>query len=223
MDTFITVFDNALRTLFAPANALRTCPKPAIREENKQDERVPLTAAQERHAQSLMRVNHTGEICAQALYTAQALVTQNPRLRTHFLTAAQEETDHLAWTEQRIKELGGRTSLLNPFWYAGAFAIGAVAGKMGGDTVSLAFVVETENQVEAHLASHLVQNESSANRFSALPNQDFASRAIVEQMKVDEAEHAKEALAAGAVEIPLPIRFLMRGAAKVMTTLAYKI
>lgn len=158
-----------------------------------------------------MRVNHVGEVCAQALYTAQAAATRDPVLRRHFEESSKEETDHLAWTKQRLDALGSRPSLLNPLWYAGAFALGLVAGRAGGDRVSLGFVVETERQVEAHLQSHL----------SRLPVDDHASRAIVAQMKEDEARHAQSAQAAGAVDLPEPARQLMRVAAKVMTTTAH--
>ena len=157
-----------------------------------------------------MRVNHVGEVCAQALYTAQAMATRNPRLRQQFEAAAREETDHLAWTLERLDELGSRPSLLNPLWYAGAFGLGLVAGRFG-DKVSLGFVVETERQVEAHLASHL----------SRLPPADQASRAIVAQMKADEAQHADDALDAGAMPLPAAVKALMRTAAKVMTTTAH--
>jgi ubiquinone biosynthesis monooxygenase Coq7 len=151
-------------------------------------------------------------VCAQALYTAQAAVTRDPALKAHFLEAAREETDHLAWTHQRLDELGAHASLLNPLWYAGAFGLGLVAGRFG-DPLSLGFVAETERQVEAHLDSHL-------NR---LPAADTASRAVVEQMKRDEARHAAQALAAGAIELPAPAKALMRLASRVMTTLAHRI
>jgi ubiquinone biosynthesis monooxygenase Coq7 len=160
-----------------------------------------------------MRVNHVGEVCAQALYTAQALATKNEGLRTHLQAACEEETDHLAWTEERLKQLGGHTSLLNPLWYAGAFGIGFLAAKLGGDAMSLGFVVETEKQVEAHLQSHMQR----------LPENDHASRAIVAQMKADEMRHAQEAQAAGAVELPAPIKGLMRVAAGVMTAVAHRV
>lgn len=165
-----------------------------------------------REAGALMRVNHVGEICAQALYTAQALATPNPRLREQFARASAEETDHLAWTRQRLDELGARPSLLNPLWYAGAFAIGLAAGRMG-DRMSLGFVVETERQVEAHLQSHLQR----------LPSQDHVSRAIVTQMQADEARHADDAALAGGAELPQPVKALMRAAARVMTTVAHHI
>lgn len=167
--------------------------------------------AQERsHAAALMRVNHVGEVCAQALYTAQALATTNPALRQQFEQAAREETDHLAWTRGRLDELGARPSLLNPLWYAGAFAIGLATGRMG-DRISLGFVVETERQVEAHLQEHL----------DRLPAGDHASRAIVVQMKDDEGAHARIAETAGAVPLPAPVKLAMRAAAKVMTTTAH--
>ena len=156
-----------------------------------------------------MRVNHVGEICAQALYEAQALGTPDPRLREAFMAAAREEVDHLAWTEQRIRELGGRPSLLNPLWYGGAFAIGLLAARLG-DRVSLGFMAETENQVEQHLQGHL----------DRLPAADQTSRAIVEQMRADEVRHGQAATALGGAELPLPARLAMRAAAKLMTTTA---
>jgi ubiquinone biosynthesis monooxygenase Coq7 len=161
---------------------------------------------------ALMRVNHVGEVCAQALYQAQALTAGSPQLREQMLAAAREETDHLAWTQERLRELKDRPSLLNPLWYAGSFAIGLVAGRLG-DAASLGFVVETERQVEAHLAGHLER----------LPAHDLASRAIVEQMKQDEARHAEDALAAGAAPVPAPVKALMRAAASVMTTVAHRV
>jgi ubiquinone biosynthesis monooxygenase Coq7 len=157
-------------------------------------------------------VNHVGEVCAQALYTAQALAAPNAQLRSHFEQAAGEETDHLAWTADRLKELGARPSFLNPLWYAGAFGLGLLAGRFG-ERVSLGFVVETERQVEQHLQSHLQR----------LPAHDHASRAIVVQMKEDEAAHAAQALDAGGLELPPPVKLAMRAAAKVMTTTAHYI
>ena len=171
-----------------------------------------LLPQERRHAAALMRVNHVGEVCAQALYTAQALTTRDPGLRAQFERAAEEETDHLAWTAERLAELNDRPSLLNPLWYAGAFGLGLIAGRLG-DQASLGFVVETEKQVEAHLQSHL----------DRLPAADHASRAIVAQMKDDEAGHAAQAMAAGAIELPAPARALMRLAARVMTTTAHYI
>jgi ubiquinone biosynthesis monooxygenase Coq7 len=159
-----------------------------------------------------MRVNHVGEVCAQALYQAQALSTSDARLRDQMLQAAREEIDHLAWTEARLAALGAHRSLLNPLWYAGAFGIGLLAGRLG-DRVSLGFVIETERQVEQHLAGHLER----------LPEHDIESRAIVAQMKADEAEHAEQALAAGGADLPLPVKHLMRAAARVMTTTAHHV
>jgi 3-demethoxyubiquinol 3-hydroxylase len=167
----------------------------------------------QRHlAGALMRVNQVGEVCAQALYNAQALATRDPALRSHFERASREETDHLAWTQQRLRELGAHTSWLNPLWYAGAFGIGLAAGR-AGDAVSLGFVVETERQVERHLAGHLER----------LPDCDQASRTIVRQMQADEARHAVQAQNAGAVELPAPVRWMMRAAARVMTRTAHYI
>jgi ubiquinone biosynthesis monooxygenase Coq7 len=159
-----------------------------------------------------MRVNHVGEVCAQALYVAQAASTPDASLRAHFLEAAREETDHLAWTQQRLDALGARPSLLNPLWFAGAFGLGLIAGRLG-DPLSLGFVAETERQVEAHLDSHL----------GRLPAGDTESRAVVEQMKRDEARHAAEAVGAGARELPLPAKALMRMASRVMTTVAHRV
>jgi ubiquinone biosynthesis monooxygenase Coq7 len=159
-----------------------------------------------------MRVNHVGEVCAQALYQAQALTARTPELRDRMQAAAKEELDHLAWTAQRLQELGDRPSLLNPLWYAGSFAIGVLAGRLG-DARSLGFVIETERQVEQHLAGHL----------DRLPASDDRSRAIVEQMRADERRHADDALDAGGQVLPAPARWLMRAAAKVMTTTAHRI
>ncbi len=197
--------DTALRTLFARPHA--QTPSPAFGYEEH-----ALRLEDRRLAGALMRVNHVGEVCAQALYSAQASVTQNPALRQQLLDAAREETDHLAWTQERLDALGARPSLLNPLWYAGAFAIGWAAAKVG-DAVSLGFVVETERQVSAHLQSHLER----------LPAEDLASRAVVAQMQADEERHAEDALHAGAMELPAPVRGLMRLAAKVMTTTAHHI
>jgi len=206
MDTLLTTVGRALRTVFAHHQASRANPAGGLSD-------ISLSDAEKRKASALMRVNHVGEVCAQALYTAQALATKNEPLCRQLQAACEEETDHLAWTEERLKQLGGHTSLLNPIWYAGAFGIGFVAAKLGGDPMSLGFVVETERRVEAHLQSHL----------QLLPVNDQCSRTIVWQMKADEMRHAQEALAAGAVELPAPIKGLMRAAAKVMTTVAYKL
>jgi ubiquinone biosynthesis monooxygenase Coq7 len=203
MDRLLGAADSALRTLFAQPRATRACPVVP-------GDATVLTASERRHAAGLMRVNHVGEICAQALYTSQAMATRDPALRQHFECAAREETDHLAWTQTRLEQLDARPSLLNPLWYAGAFTLGLVAGRLG-DPVSLGFVVETERQVESHLESHL----------DRLPQGDHASRAIVAQMKTDEAAHAAQAQAEGARELPALAKAVMRAAAKVMTTTAY--
>lgn len=209
LDALLTAADTALRTLFAPARAARPTPVPQT---DVLESETPLSAAEQQLSAALMRVNHVGEVCAQALYTAQALSTGNASLRQHFTRACIEETDHLAWTRQRLDALGSHPSLLNPLWYAGAFGIGLLAGRLG-DRVSLGFVVETERQVEAHLMSHLNQ----------LPAQDHRSRAIVAQMAQDEVKHALEAQKAGAMELPTPVQGLMKAAARVMTTVAHRI
>lgn len=205
MDPLLEAADSALRTLFARPHASQPTPQAA-------EAPTELSAAERQQAAALMRVNHVGEICAQALYTAQAAVTRDPALRAQLLQAAHEETDHLAWTAQRLDELGDRPSLLNPLWYAGAFGLGLFAGRMG-DPLSLGFVAETERQVEAHLDSHLTR----------LPAHDGASRAIVARMKEDEARHARWALDEGAAELPAPAKALMRVAARVMTTVAHRL
>jgi ubiquinone biosynthesis monooxygenase Coq7 len=205
MDAFLTAADNALRTLFATPRAAEASPA------NGHSEGT-MTPAQRKLAGSLMRVNHVGEVCAQALYTAQAAVTRDDSLRGHLLEAAREETDHLAWTRERLDALGARPSVLNPLWFAGAFALGLVAAKVS-DRVSLGFVAETENQVAAHLAGHLKR----------LPMEDQASRAVVARMKDDEERHAAQALAEGATRLPPPVQALMRAAAKVMTSTAHHV
>jgi ubiquinone biosynthesis monooxygenase Coq7 len=204
-DPVLTAADAALRTLFARPHATRAMPPPA-------QPPGEMSEGERRETGALMRVNHVGEVCAQALYTAQAAVARDPALRAQFIEAAHEETDHLAWTRQRLDELGARPSMLNPLWYAGAFGLGLVAGRLG-DPLSLGFVAETERQVEAHLDSHL----------DRLPPADSASRAVVEQMKLDEARHAAQAVDAGAAELPPPVRALMRAASRVMTTVAHRI
>ena len=204
-DSLIAAADTALRTLCGTGHAARRCP-PA------RGDAAPLDEAQRRLSASLMRVNHVGEVCAQALYSSQALSTRNNDLRRQFAHAARDETDHLVWTQRRLTELNARPSLLNPLWYAGAFGIGLLAGRLG-DAASLGFVVETERQVEQHLATHLER----------LPDNDLASRAIVDQMKVDEAGHAADAESAGAVRLPAPARWAMRLAARVMTGTAHYI
>jgi ubiquinone biosynthesis monooxygenase Coq7 len=218
-DALILAADSALRTLFATPRAARPTPKPQTMLTPATDGALtaPPTAAltddEKSLSAALMRVNHVGEVCAQALYTGQALASKDPVLRQQLDAACREETDHLAWTHERLAQLNSRPSLLNPLWYAGAFAIGYGAGKLGGDKLSLGFVVETENQVEAHLASHM----------SHLPANDLASKAIVAQMKTDEVAHARMAQKAGAIELPEPVKRLMGAAAKVMTTVAHRI
>ncbi|ACC71855.1 conserved hypothetical protein [Paraburkholderia phymatum STM815] len=175
-------------------------------------EHVELTDEERAHSAGLMRVNHVGEVCAQALYQAQKMATRSPALKQAFEHAAREEEDHLAWTYKRLEALQSRPSLLNPLWYAGALAIGFAAGRLG-DRVSLGFMAETERQVELHLDGHLTR----------LPEGDHESRAIVEQMRVDEAAHGKAATDAGGLELPFPVRALMRAASKIMTRTAYHI
>jgi ubiquinone biosynthesis monooxygenase Coq7 len=206
LDAWLTAADGTLRTLSNASHASRPNPSNA----GAMAQHATLTDAERKLAGALMRVDHVGEVCAQALYLAQALATRDPWLRDQFKAAATEEADHLAWTEQRLHELGARTSLLNPLWYAGAFGIGLLAAR-AGDAASLGFVVETERQVEQHLQSHLER----------LPENDMASRAIVEQMKADEVKHAEAAHAAGATELPVPVRWAMRFVAKVMTSTAH--
>ena len=196
-DELIASADLALRTLNRGARAGRAMPRAAVPGND-----AALSPDERRLSGALMRVNHVGEVCAQALYAAQALTARTPELRAQMVAARGEETDLLAWLERRLDELGDRTSLLNPLWYAGAFAIGLVAGR-AGDRISLGFVVETERQVEAHLAGHL----------DRLPTGDADSRAVVAQMQADEASHAAAALAAGGLAMPAPVRWLMRSAA----------
>jgi ubiquinone biosynthesis monooxygenase Coq7 len=203
LDRLITAFDNGLRTLLAPAHSAREIPGDAVGE-------AEMTAPERDLAAALMRVNHTGEICAQALYQGQALTARNPEARAALEQAAAEETDHLAWTAQRINELGGRASFLNPLWYAGSFALGAAAGFLG-DKWNLGFLAETERQVEGHLEGHL----------DRLPAQDEKSRAIVNEMKVDEARHARTAVDHGAAELPEPVKLAMKLGSRVMTRTAY--
>ncbi len=205
-DALILAADSALRTLLAEPRASRPTPLAAAPGQ-------PLTEAERRESAALMRVNHVGEVCAQALYTGQMLASRDAALRAKLAEASREETDHLAWTLQRLHALHDRPSLLNPLWYTGAFAIGYAAGKLGGDRLSLGFVVETENQVEAHLHEHLQR----------LPAHDSASRAIVAQMKADEVAHARIAERAGAAPLPAPLKGLMKAAAKLMTTVAHRV
>lgn len=202
-DQFIAELDKVLRTLFAPAPTTREVPGGTQAE-------LPLSRNERTHAAALMRINHVGEICAQALYQGQALTCRDPQIRQALVQAAYEETEHLAWTERRISELGGRKSLLNPLWYLGALSMGVLAGKLG-DAWNLGFLAETERQVEAHLEHHLTQ----------LPPQDTKSREIVRQMKLDEIAHAKTAVHLGARELPLPAKSAMKLVSRVMTRTAY--
>lgn len=204
-DRAIVEFDKALRTVFAPARSVRPVPGDDLPD-------AALDDAAKRHAAGLMRVNHVGEICAQALYQGQAMMSKDEEIRRALQHASDEETEHLAWTEQRIAELGGRKSLLNPLWYGGALAIGLVAGRFG-DRWNLGFLAETERQVEAHLKGHLER----------LPAEDRKSRAIVDQMKADEIEHAKTAVRLGGHELPAPVRGAMKLASRVMTATAYRL
>lgn len=204
-DTLILAFDKALRTVFAPAPTTRPMPGEDLPENL-------LDAAERQHAAALMRVNHAGEVCAQALYQGQALTSRDATTRQVLEQAAWEETEHLNWTERRIDELGGHKSFLNPLWYAGSLAIGVAAGKLGDDW-NLGFLAETERQVEAHLDSHLAR----------LQQHDGRSAAILAQMRADEIRHAETAAALGARELPAPVRLAMTLTAKVMTAVAYRI
>ena len=209
VDRWICGAEVALRTLSGGSRAERPVPAP-LPPIGDAPAPAQLTADEKRLSGALMRVNHVGEVCAQALYQAQAAATADAGLKARMARAAREEIDHLAWTEQRLAELGDRPSLLNPLWYGGAFLIGLAAGRLG-DRVSLGFVVETERQVEHHLESHLER----------LPAGDLASRAIVDQMRSDEAEHAVAAQLAGGIELPAPVRGAMRLAARAMTATAH--
>lgn len=205
LDSAICAFDQTLRSINSVATASRPNPSVGVAEPG-------LSQQEKAHSAGLMRVNHVGEVCAQALYAAQSAFAKTPLTHEQFKQAGQEEIDHLAWTADRLNELGSRTSLLNPLWYAGSFALGALAARLG-DPVSLGFVVETERQVEAHLNTHLDE----------LPENDLRSRAIVTQMRDDEAAHAQAAARLGAAELPLPVKKVMEVMAKVMTTTAYRI
>lgn len=204
-DRLVLEFDRALRTVFAPARTVRPVPGVDFSE-------PVMSEAERRHACGLMRVNHCGEICAQALYQGQALTSRKPTVKESLRSAADEETEHLAWTESRIRELGGRKSLLNPLWYVSSLSLGVAAGVMG-DKWNLGFLAETERQVEAHLDGHLVD----------LPEQDDKSRAIVDRMRLDEIQHAEMAIRFGAAELPVPIKLGMKVMAKLMTFTAYRI
>lgn len=205
IDHLILGFDRALRTLSGVASSRRANPAAGMPEPD-------LTRDERRHAAGLMRVNHTGEVCAQALYQAQALTARDGTIRRRMAHAAQDEEEHLAWTQQRLAELGERPSLVNPLWYAASFAIGLAAG-ITGDRTNLGFVVETERQVEEHLTGHM----------DRLPEGDVRSRAIVAAMRDDEIRHGAAARDAGAVELPWVARTLMRGAARLMTLTAYRL
>lgn len=204
-DRWILEFDRALRTLATAARSVRATPGAELPD-------VPLSDAEKRHVVGLMRVNHCGEVCAQALYQGQALTSRDPQVREALRHAADEETEHLAWTEQRIAELGGRKSFLNPLWYVGSLSLGVFAGVLG-DKWNLGFLAETERQVEAHLDSHL----------EALPAQDQRSRAIVDQMRLDEIKHAETAVDFGAADLPAPVRLAMKLTGQIMTRTAYRI
>ncbi len=203
VDKVIAEFDRALRTVFSSARSARPIPGEAVAESQLSEE-------ERRHACGLMRVNHCGEICAQALYQGQALTAKRAEIREALRQAGEEETEHLAWTEGRIRELGGQKSLLNPAWYAGALALGSLAGVLG-ERWNLGFLAETERQVGAHLQDHLAR----------FPAQDEKSRHIIEQMMVDEASHAATAERLGAAELPWPIKRAMKLAARLMTGTAY--
>jgi 3-demethoxyubiquinol 3-hydroxylase len=206
IDRLILEFDTALRSMVGGAHARRPTPGADF------GGKSTLDAVERKHAAGLMRVNHVGEVCAQALYQSQKLVARNPDIQEMLDHSGQEEMDHLAWCEIRLEELGSHTSYLNPLWYAGSFAIGLAAG-LAGDKWSLGFVAETEKQVEDHLESHLEK----------LPKEDQRSRAIVDQMRLDEITHGQAAKNAGGVNLPEPIQKIMQVISKVMTTTAYKI
>jgi ubiquinone biosynthesis monooxygenase Coq7 len=205
LDRFLTDTQRALDTVFGAPAAMRANPSSDVAQ-------IELDDDERQHSAGLMRINHVGEVCAQALYCGQAAVARDPATREHLLEAAQEETDHLAWCADRLRELDSRPSLLNPIWYAGSFAIGALAG-LRGDGWNLGFVVETERQVEAHIDEHL----------DSLPAADARSRAILEVMKADEARHADNAEAAGARVLPMPVPTLMAAASKLMKAVAYRL
>ena len=203
LDRLLAGCERALEAIAGSPTAQRPSPAAGIAETDMDD-------AERRHAAGLMRINHTGEVCAQALYFGQAALARSADNRDHLLHAAAEETDHLAWCAQRLQQLESRPSLLNPLWYAGSYAIGAVAA-LAGDALSLGFVVETERQVEAHLAGHLAR----------IPAQDLRTRAIIEQMKTDEAGHAALAQQLGAAEFPAPVKWAMAWSSRLMTRTVY--
>lgn len=205
IDRIIGELDRALRAVAGVAHAARPSPADDVPE-------AQLDESERKHAAALMRVNHVGEVCAQALYQGQALTARDKGMAEQLQKAAREEEDHLAWSAERIRELGGRPSLLNPLWYAGSFAFGALAGALG-DRWNLAFLAETEKQVEEHLSGHL----------EALPVQDRRTLVLVDAMRADEARHRQTALRLGAAELPQSVRAAMRLASKVMTTVAYRV
>ncbi len=204
-DNVIINIDKALRTVFASAATRRPYPDAGIAE-------AEMSEADKRHAAGLMRVNHCGEVCAQALYQGQALTARNPEAAKALIEASDEETEHLAWCEKRLTELGSRKSYLNPLWYAGSFGLGVLAGALG-DRWNLGFLAETERQVEGHLDSHL----------ASLPENDAKSRAIVEQMKADEIKHAETAIEHGGAPLPMPVKVAMKLTSKIMTATAYRL
>ncbi len=203
LDHLIVEFDKGLRTLFGKPQTVRPYPDTGLLE-------AEMRETEKKHAAALMRINHSGEICAQALYQGQALTARDPAVQEKLLHAAQEETEHLAWTSKRVHELGSHLSLLNPVWYTGSLALGAVAGLLG-DKWNLGFLAETERQVGGHLQSHLAR----------LPQQDAKSRAVVQQMYADETRHADMAAQLGGAELPLPVKLAMKVSSKVMTRTAY--
>jgi ubiquinone biosynthesis monooxygenase Coq7 len=203
LDNLIVEFDKGLRTLFSRAQTVRPFPDAGLPD-------TEMNEGEKKHAAALMRINHTGEICAQALYQGQALTARDPEVQQKLLQASQEETEHLAWTSKRVHELGSHLSLLNPLWYTGSLALGAFAGLLG-DKWNLGFLAETERQVGGHLQSHL----------ASLPPQDEKSRAVVRQMYVDETQHSEMAKQLGGTELPQPVKLLMRATSKVMTHTVY--
>jgi ubiquinone biosynthesis monooxygenase Coq7 len=205
LDRLIVEFDKGLRTLFSKAQSIRSFPDEGLPE-------AELSSAEKKHAAGLMRINHSGEICAQALYQGQALTARDPEVQSQLQQAAHEETEHLAWTSKRVHELGSHLSLLNPLWYTGSLALGAVAGLLG-DKWNLGFLAETEHQVGGHLQSHLEK----------LPQQDEKSRAVVEQMYVDEIGHSEMAKQLGGADLPFPVKLAMRATSKILTHTAYRI
>ncbi|WP_133136082.1 2-polyprenyl-3-methyl-6-methoxy-1,4-benzoquinone monooxygenase [Legionella rowbothamii] len=207
LDAFISEVDNALRTVLPPSKRVSTRHSPAVEIEDN-----PLSLREKKHVAGLMRVNHAGEVCAQALYQGQALTAQLTHIKQQMSDAAAEEVDHLAWCEERLYELGSKPSLLNPIWYSGSILLGALAG-FAGDKISLGFVAETERQVTAHLKHHLQK----------LPTQDKKTQAILKQMQADEEQHATAAIASGGIELPMPIKRIMSLVSKLMTHSSYHI